>query len=76
MDKWVQASRFIGIGWFIGLCIVGGVFGGMWLDRKLDTSVLFTLVGLFLGVGVAGFGTYRMISPLIREQDSKDKGNK
>ncbi|NQT47943.1 MAG: AtpZ/AtpI family protein [Chloroflexi bacterium] len=76
MDKWVLAARFIGIGWYIGACIVGGVLGGMWLDNKLETSIIFTLVGLFLGLGVAVLGTYHMISPLIKEQQGKDREDK
>ncbi len=75
MGKWVLAARLIGIGWYIGISIVGGIWGGIWLDRKLDTLLIFTLVGLFLGLGVAFLGTYRMISPLIREQQGKNKGD-
>jgi len=74
MGKWVLAARLIGIGWYIGISIAGGIIGGVWLDRKLETSIIFTLVGLFLGLGVAFLGTYRMISPLIKEQQGKSKG--
>jgi F0F1-type ATP synthase assembly protein I len=73
MGKWVLAARLIGIGWYIGISIAGGIIGGVWLDRKLETSIVFTLVGLFLGLGVAFLGTYRMISPLLKEQQSKEK---
>jgi len=73
MGRWVLAARFIGIGWYIGISIAGGIFGGHWLDEKLDTSIIFTLVGLFLGLAVAFLGTYRMVSPLIKEQQGKDK---
>jgi len=73
MGKWVLAARLIGIGWYIGISIAGGIIGGVWLDRKLETSIIFTLVGLFLGLGVAFLGTYRMISPLIKEQQGKSK---
>jgi hypothetical protein len=34
------------------------------------------LVGLFLGLVVAAFGTYRMIVPLIKEQEDKDREDK
>jgi len=74
MGKWVLAARLIGIGWYIGISVAGGIIGGVWLDRKLETSIIFTLVGLFLGLGVAFLGTYRMISPLIKEQQGKSKG--
>jgi F0F1-type ATP synthase assembly protein I len=73
MDKWVVAARLLGIGWYIGISIAGGIALGHWLDKKFDTSILFTLVGLFLGLGVAALGSYRMISPLLKEQSNKHK---
>lgn len=76
MEKWVLAARFIGIGWYIGVSIAGGILGGLWLDRKFGYSIIFTLVGLFLGLVVAAFGTYRMIVPLIKEQEDKGREDK
>lgn len=73
MDNWVVAARLMGIGWYVGLCIAGGILGGIWLDNKLGTSLIFTLVGVVLGLVLASYGTYRMISPLMRE--GRDKGN-
>jgi len=69
MEKWVYAFRFVGIGWYIALCIGGGIFGGIWLDRHFGSSIIFTLAGVFLGLVMAALGTYRMIEPLIREQN-------
>jgi len=76
MENWVLAARFIGIGWYIGISIVGGILGGLWLDRKFGYSIIFTLVGLFLGLVVAAFGTYKMIMPLIKEQEDKSREDK
>jgi hypothetical protein len=67
MDKWVLAARLMGIGWYIGVCVAGGILGGIWVDNKLGTSILFTLVGVVLGTAVALYGTYRLISPLMKE---------
>ncbi len=72
MDKWVVAARLMGIGWYIGLCVAGGILGGIWVDNKLGTSILFTLVGIVLGLAVALYGTYRMISPLLKEGRGDD----
>jgi ABC-type molybdate transport system permease subunit len=69
MEKWVYAFRFVGIGWYIALCIGGGIFGGIWLDRHFGSSIIFTLAGVLLGLVMAALGTYRMIEPLIREQN-------
>jgi hypothetical protein len=76
MEKWVYAFRFVGIGWYIALCIGGGIFGGLWLDSHFGTSIIFTLAGVFLGLVMAALGTYRMIEPLIREQNDMTPGDK
>jgi ABC-type molybdate transport system permease subunit len=76
MEKWVYAFRFIGIGWYIAICIGGSIFGGVLLDRHFGTSIIFTLAGVFLGLVVAALGTYRMIEPLIKEQNDTTPGDK
>jgi hypothetical protein len=58
--RWSGALRLIGLGWYVGLSIAVGVAGGLWLDSKLDTSIVFTLVGLGIGLSVAFVGIYRM----------------
>jgi len=73
MRRWQAALNIVGIGWFVGLSILLGVLGGLWLDSKLNTQPAFVLVGLFLGLVVAGFGVYRMLLPLIsKKQDEED----
>ena len=76
MEKWVDAARFIGIGWYVVFCIGGGILGGVWLDSHFGTRILFTLVGVFLGLVVAVLGIYRMIEPLIKEENDKTPGGK
>lgn len=58
-------ARLLGVGWYVAICIVGGVWGGVWLDDKLGASPLFLLIGLVLGIGVAGAGVFRMLAPLF-----------
>ena len=57
--------RLVGIGWYVAVCIGGGSFGGLWLDRQLGLSPLFTLVGLGLGIAVAIAGMYRMLMAVL-----------
>ena len=76
MSRWEAAFRLIGVGWYVGVCIVLGVFGGLWLDDKLNTSPILVIVGLILGIIVAFYGVYRMILPNISKNTGKkqDKG--
>ena len=50
------------------------VFGGLWLDDKLNTRPLFMLGGLLMGVVVAFYGVYRMIQPLLNNKQDKENG--
>jgi ATP synthase protein I len=71
MKRFEVALRFVGVGFYIGGSIVLGVFVGLWLDDKLGTRPLLSIVGLFLGLIIAGYGVYRMLLPLIKSNDSK-----
>lgn len=60
----------VGMGWYVGGCIVLGVVGGLWLDNRCNTRPILVIVGLLVGVIVAFYGLYRMILPNIK------RGNK
>jgi F0F1-type ATP synthase assembly protein I len=70
MSRWVAAARLLGVGWFIGICIILGVVGGLWLDNKFITSPVLVIVGLILGVIIAFYGVYRMILPNINKRQN------
>lgn len=57
------------MGWYVALCIVLGVLGGVWLDKKIGTPPLFILIGTLLGVVVAFYGIYKMVVPLLQSTD-------
>jgi ATP synthase protein I len=73
MEKWGTAARLIGVGFYISACIVGGVLGGLWLDRKLDSEPVFVLLGLVLGLVAAFWGVYQMLIPFMKEYKSDKK---
>jgi hypothetical protein len=69
--------RLLGIGWYVALCIVGGIVGGRWLDGRLGVDPVFTLLGLAVGIAVAGLGTYRMLNAVLANaRDSEDQRNR
>ena len=68
--------RLLGIGWFVALCIVGGVIGGLLLDGVLGTGPALLLAGLGLGLAVAAVGMYRMLMAVLDDDgDRTDRGN-
>jgi len=73
MSRWIAALRLIGVGFFIGGSILGGVWLGLWLDSRFDTEPILVIVGLFLGLIVAFYGVYEMLLPLLSKR--KDEGD-
>jgi ATP synthase protein I len=67
MQNWGPAVRFLGIGFYIAFCIVLGILGGLWLDRRFHTEPIFLLIGLVLGLVAAFWGLYQMLLPMINE---------
>ena len=70
-QKLALVLRLLGIGWYVALCIGGGAALGLLLDGRLGASPLFTLAGLFLGIGVAVIGMYRMLMAVLRTREDE-----
>jgi len=70
---WIAAARFIGIGWYIGLCIVGGFFLGRWIGRELHIETFGSLLGLAVGIVLAVYGIYAGYSLLNRNGVNNDR---
>ena len=57
--------KFIGIGWYIAICIGLGALLGTWADTKLSLDPLLTILGILIGILTAFLGMYRMLSNLL-----------
>ena len=57
--------QLVGIGWDIGISIMGGLFLGLWLDRRLGSIPTFTIIGVIVGTVLAFYGIYKMLLPLL-----------
>ena len=64
----------MGMGFYIAIAIILGIWGGHWLDGKMNTGPLWLLIGLVLGIAVAALGVYNMIKPFM--EDAKKTDNK
>ncbi len=68
-------ARLVGIGWYVGICIGGGAAVGLLIDRRFDLAPLVTLLGLGVGIALAGLGMFRMLSLVLASQsDFKSEG--
>ena len=66
MPQWlITALRLMGLGWYVALCIVLGIVGGVWLGKLTGQMALMVLVGTVLGSVIAFYGVYRMVLPAI-----------
>ena len=66
MPQWVvTALRLTGLGWFVAVCIVIGILGGLWLGNVTGQVAIFVLAGTIVGSVVAFYGVYRMILPAV-----------
>ena len=70
MGRWRAALRLVGMGWYVGVCIFFGVWGGLWLDEKLHTRPALVIVGLILGLVLAFYGVYRMLLPSLQKDQN------
>ena len=71
MDQLPPTARLIGIGWYFVVCIVGGIIGGVVLDRVMGTDPLLTLLGLTLGLVLAFYGGYQMLMDVLEPGKGK-----
>ncbi|MCS7285621.1 MAG: AtpZ/AtpI family protein [Anaerolineae bacterium] len=62
MKKWQVLAFVVELGFTVGFSILIGIGVGWWLDGKLGTRPIFTLIGLFLGLASAGYNLYRLSS--------------
>ncbi len=73
MNRLPPTARLIGIGWYFVVCIVGGVAGGVFLDRVADTAPLLTMLGLGLGLVTAFYGGYRMLMDVLGSNQGREE---
>ncbi len=61
------------IGLIIGVTAIGGVVLGIWVDGKLGTTGVFTILFLLFGLSGGITAVYRRIKELEDEGDKRSK---
>lgn len=73
MQRLPAGIRLVGMGWYVAVCIILGLVGGIWLDNQTTTLPLFTLLGLFLGLIAAFVGIYRMVQETVADENRQER---
>lgn len=55
------------LGYIIAIPIVGFALGGRLLDRKLDTSPLFILLGIFISIILTSYLIYKKTAKIMED---------
>jgi hypothetical protein len=67
--------RLIGIGWYVAICIILGVVGGIQLDKVVDTGKLFTVLGLFVGLFFGLWGGWIQLREVLEAINRRQTGD-
>lgn len=70
-DKVRAIGAYAGFGIQLGVTIVAFCFLGYYLDGRLGTLPILTILGTFIGAGGAFYSIYRKLVP--RENKKKDR---
>ena len=63
------ASQF---GITLAVSVVLGYFAGHWIDDRLNTGIIFTLIGVLLGLVAAVISIVRLYGALLRKANNAE----
>lgn len=72
----INVGSFAGAGLQFAISIVLFLFAGQWIDRKLGSSPIFLIAGVFLGGAAAFYSMYRKLSAAQKADDERRKREK
>ena len=64
LEALAVASQF---GISLAVSVILGYLAGQWLDGRLNTGIIFTLIGVCLGLAAAATGTVRLFQSTLRK---------
>lgn len=76
-QEWKAVGGFGTIGLEIVLSMLIGLFIGRWLDGKLGTAPIMTVVWFFFGLAAAGRSLWRAVKKMQAEtaREEREQGN-
>jgi ATP synthase protein I len=71
-----SGAEFAGIGLQFAISILGGVYAGQWLDKKLGSAPWLLIIGVFLGAGLSFYSMYRKLMAAQAREDAAMKARR
>ena len=71
-DSWSGAAQYTHLGLTLVMVVLGGFFGGYWIDNKINTMPLFAIIGAFTGASAGIFSLIRTLNRMRDEMESKE----
>lgn len=71
MSAMGAAGKYMGLGLQFGGSILLFLWIGQWVDRKVGTSGVFVLLGVFVGAGAAFYSMYRSLMADQRREEAE-----
>ena len=61
----------------LAFCLLAGVYGGQWLDKKLGSAPWLLIAGVFLGAGLSFYSIYQKLTAVqARDDAAREKRRK
>jgi F0F1-type ATP synthase assembly protein I len=67
----LSGAAFAGVGIQFAVAIILFLFVGQWLDRRVGTDGVFTLIGVFVGASAAFYNMYHKITTAQKKDDEQ-----
>ena len=75
-DGGLSGIDFAAIPFQLAFCIIAGVYGGQWLDRKLGSSPWLLIVGVLLGAGLSSWSIYTKLTAAQAHDEALQKARR
>ena len=77
MRNWPYLAEFFQLGWVVAFSLLIPLGIGLWVDLKLQTTPLFIMVGMGVGILAATVGTiriaWRMMEGMAEESKKQEE---
>jgi F0F1-type ATP synthase assembly protein I len=74
--KGLSGGDFAGVGIQFALAILLFLYVGQWIDKRVGTNGLFTILGVFVGAGAAFYSMYRKVSAAQKQDDEERRAGR